>query len=692
MSSRALRKAQRQREELAQAQQAQDEEEVGSSEEESQSQPQSKASLFAMLNEDNEDEQDGKTSGSSEHEPESDVHQEQQSLKQPSQRKRKKKKKVKASPRDATKSASPQVGGQKASSGESEKLDEIDVALRSLASTNISSEDKTGDAPLRADPAVQALCSLLSIDSQHLNASNEMRRLFGRAALERDPEEAGAGGGRRRGGQGPQQAGIAGVLSANNAPGGKGLTGLSLRRNIFIQGKEEWPRGLSGGLGMEIVEKRDDGIVEYRMVHTFAYQDVQRQFESCRESMDPERMVQLLYFNPYHISTLLQVSEICKHEHDHSTAGDLLERCLFSFGRAVHSSFAGSVAKGKARFSFRRPENREFFLAGWRYLQNLGMRGTWRTAFEWAKLLLSLDPVSDPYSILSIIDQLALRARQPSFVTSLATTSLLPTSSLPNIQISLALAKFQLKEPDASRRALFNALNTYPYVFTKLFQALGIERLPPSIWGLSAPSTHLQILSELYSTSAKDLWATPEATSLLVEIAGIPTSPLSVPAISDASDQDVPLSLARHIILTESQPLIALLPHSLTTRSPSSTDPLPPDDDLPSYTATDSSSSRGGASRATAELSGAEWQELQGLQEFFRGLAGNARPNADGPLMLELPPGMPATELDARMRRMQQLMVRMGVPEDQLLHRHEDDIDQDEENDEQHIRASDEDA
>jgi len=56
-------------------------------------------------------------------------------------------------------------------------------------------------------------------------------------------------------------------------------------------------------------------------------------------------------------------------------------------------------------------ENREFWLVGWRYISNLGMKGTWRTSYEWAKLLLGLD-ISDPYSIKLLIDHLALRARE----------------------------------------------------------------------------------------------------------------------------------------------------------------------------------------------------------------------------------------------------------------------------------------
>ena len=130
---------------------------------------------------------------------------------------------------------------------------------------------------------------------------------------------------------------------------------------------------------MEVVEKKANGTVEYRYVHNRAYQDVQSQFESCVASMDPNRLVVLLQHNPYHISTLLQVSEIAKQESDHATSGDLLERALFSLGRAVHSTFAKNLSEGKARLDFNRPENREFWLASWKYMQNLSMRATSRS-------------------------------------------------------------------------------------------------------------------------------------------------------------------------------------------------------------------------------------------------------------------------------------------------------------------------
>ena len=177
-------------------------------------------------------------------------------------------------------------------------LDEIDRALQDLSFKAGKAQNGTLEQkPLDAD--TKRLYELLAVDTKNLNAINEMKKLFGSAVLNAENEDApGVVPGRRRG-RGPQQVDLGGALAGRNSPAsrGQGLAGLALRKNIFIVGKEEWPKATSGGLGMEVVEKAWDGTIEYRFVHHQVYQDVQRQFESCVESMDPQRMISLLQFN-----------------------------------------------------------------------------------------------------------------------------------------------------------------------------------------------------------------------------------------------------------------------------------------------------------------------------------------------------------------------------------------------------------
>ncbi|KAF2085912.1 DUF654-domain-containing protein, partial [Saccharata proteae CBS 121410] len=574
MSTRALRKAQRELEEKRQQELLAAENEDEESEDDAA--PQATTSLFAMLGADDENNDDEEEE---QEEPEEDTKpSESEQASAPkvksSNAKRKKKKKAKGGAKSST--GTPPTG-QPAKSD----MDEIDLALQSLKVANAKGSQAEATTST-IDPAVQEVQKLLSIDTASLHAANEMRRLFGRVALEGDNDDAQPAprGGRRAR---AVQQGLAGAVAGRNMPGGQGLASLALRRNIFIQGKDEWPRATGGGLGMEIEEKRSDGTVLYKFVHNRSYQDVQSQFDSCVASMDPNRMVQLLQYNPYHISTLLQVSEIAKQERDHATSGDLLERALFSFGRAVHSSFSNNLSQGKARLDFRRPENREFWLAAWRYISNLGMRATWRTVYEWAKLLLSLDPENDPYCVRLVIDQFAVRGRRLQDFVDLATSKFFQGrwKQLPNIQMTLGLA--YVKEGDAGKgqQQLFSSIIPYPWVAARLFQELEIDDVPPGVWGKQPPTPFAQLLTESYVLRAKDIWNTPEAKKLLIEVASaVSTGPADHGALEKHIDRDV----ARHILLTDNTALINLIPRSLTAQMESSSDPLPPEDNMPSYT------------------------------------------------------------------------------------------------------------
>ncbi|KAF1358821.1 Nulp1-pending protein-like protein [Lizonia empirigonia] len=577
MSSRALRRAQKELEErelqakLAQSQQDEDE-----SEDDIAPKPQAKPSLFAMLGDagDDEDEDD---EDEDEDEPDEPIP----------------KPTIDTTPKDATDAG----------------LDDIDQALLALKVTSSGKKGSHESLTPAISAEAQQLFSALTIDTTHLHAANEMKKLFGRTALQHvDDDEP-----RQR-----QQQGIAARVNGRHQPGSR-LTGLSLRRNMFVQGKEEWPRATSGGLGMDVVEKRADGSVEYRFVHNTSYQETQRQFGVCVASMDPERMVQLLHTNPYHISTLLQVSEIAKQQRDNASASDLLERALFTFGRSVHSTFSQNLAAGKARLSFARPENREFFLAVWRYIATLGVRATWRTALEWARLLLSLSPEDDPYCIRLLIDQLALRGRDPQALVALVESDLLERSWKipPNLAFSVALAHVRLQDPVKSRSTLKNAVREYPWLAARLCKELDISPIPQPVWGKEPTSDFQELLCQLYTPRAKDLWNTTEATSLLVEICYTLDTPLSA-GESPYWLQPIPdLDLARHVILTDDQSLIALVDTQLKEKYTSVSDPLPPADNAPSYDASSPSGPRGPRPHQDGA---ALLADLEALRRYFQSI------------------------------------------------------------------------
>ncbi|RMD44843.1 hypothetical protein DV735_g406, partial [Chaetothyriales sp. CBS 134920] len=429
--------------------------------------------------------------------------------------------------------------------------DEIDRALREINANSKSTGAPLSPGVVDDDSAFSPTTNtadLLGINQKNLNPTAEMRGLFGSVALE--------------------------------ASRGRELGAMAQRANPLVQGKAEWPLATSGGLSMEyLADVGSEREKRYKIMHSAAYQETQAQFHSVVETMDPQRLIGLLSLAPYHVATLLQVSEICKHQGDHALSGDLLERALFSFGRSLHSSFPLAMRNGLARLSFSEPANREFYLAVWRYIRNLEMRGTWKTAFEWAKLLLQLDPRSDPYGVTLMIDQLALSGRSHRQLLELASDHAYGRAwrHLPNIQISLVLAHLREKQPRQAREQLAVAIHQYPYIISALASALDISPVPKSLWG-QLPTTDAQKLyTELYIHRAKGLWNTPEASALLVEVADSLSYYSSVTSVLEPAPRlEISLEEARHVLMLEVPILIALLPRKFTTLPTSSSDPLPP--------------------------------------------------------------------------------------------------------------------
>lgn len=299
MSSRQLRKLQQQRE-LEQAKlqaQAEDEEE---SEEEPVAPVKAKPSLFANLaglEDPRENEED------SEEDIEPPELNDQPAPPSASKKSKKKKKKAKKAKERA-------VDLPDAKKDD----DEIEKALRELA---LEKPKDTSAAQTKVifDPEYERVCSLLGAHTQHLKVANEMRNLFGKAAVEirEDPGGAAGRGGRRRQRAQPQQVDLETALKRH--PQQKGIPQITLRRNALIEGKEDWPGGTAGGLTMEVVDdKTEDGTVEFRFVHNREYQDVQRTFQGLVEMGDPQNLIGLLTrYRKYCPISKFEITNIFQH-------------------------------------------------------------------------------------------------------------------------------------------------------------------------------------------------------------------------------------------------------------------------------------------------------------------------------------------------------------------------------------------
>lgn len=477
-----------------------------------------------------------------------------------------------------------------------EAVDEIDLALQQLAvgggckagaGSNATGAGEPSDSGRSSAPD-KRICALLRISTHHLRVLNEMRGAFGRdimaSVAEAEDEAAagaaGGGGGRHR--RMPRELDLEGYINAYWAVRGSRLPERILRRNCFIQGKETWPGTSAAGLTMKVETESGKvlppGVVEFSFAHDKTYDEQEATFFRLVESYNPMNLVHYLVRNPYHISTLIQCSKIAHHDQNPVLAADLVERALFTFGRVTLSAFRKNLEEGKARLNFRRPENRQFWLAGYYYLLALMPKGTYRTALEWAKLLFSLD-LEDPYAVMHWIHVLAIKAFEGQWFIDLCESGVLSQCKTPELYIrqTLVLAKLQVKDVAGAKESLIQGMESLPWLYGALFKALNLD-VPKSIWGKVPRDADEEFYTALYVKLAKDIWNYPQATTLLKDAAAVANVRKNVDDLPRAPP--VTLNVARLVYLEGAgtmRELLSLVPPALLQARPNfDFDPLPP--------------------------------------------------------------------------------------------------------------------
>nr|XP_020740898.1 transcription factor 25 [Odocoileus virginianus texanus] len=449
-------------------------------------------------------------------------------------------------------------------------LEDIDRILERI-------EDASG-ASRPGPPPLSTKKHVLYVEHRHLNPDTELKRYFGARAV--------------LGEQRPRQ-----------------------RQRVYPKctwlttPKSTWPRYTKPGLSMRLLESRK-GRSAFTFEHSEEYQQTQHKFLAAVESMEPNNIVVLLQSSPYHVDSLLQLSDACRFQEDQETARDLVERALYSMECAFHPLF--SLTSGTCRLDYRRPENRSFYLALYKQMSFLEKRGCPRTALEYCKLILSLEPDEDPLCMLLLIDHLALRARSYEYLIRLfeeweAHRNL---SQLPNFAFSVPLAYFLLsQQADLSEQEVSSAreeacvriqqaLTMFPGVLMPLLEYCSVRPdatvATHHFFGpdaeISQPPALSQLVS-LYLGRSHFLWKEPATISWLEE------NVHKVLQVVDAGDpaveacesrrkvlyQRAPRNIHRHVVLSEIKEAVAALPPDVTTQSVLGFDPLPPLDTIYSY-------------------------------------------------------------------------------------------------------------
>ncbi|XP_006860317.1 PREDICTED: transcription factor 25 [Chrysochloris asiatica] len=419
---------------------------------------------------------------------------------------------------------------------------------------------------------------VLHVEHRHLNPDTELKRYFGARAI--------------LGEQRPRQR-------QRMYPKSMWLTNP----------KSTWPRYSKPGLSMRLLETKKGGST-FAFEHSEEYQQVQHRFLMAVESMEPNNIVVLLQTTPYHVDSLLQLSDACRLQEDQEMARDLIERALYSMEYAFHPLF--SLTSGTCRLDYRRPENRSFYLALYKQMTFLEKRGCPRTALEYCKLILSLEPDEDPLCMLLMVDHLALRARNYEYLICLfqeweAHRNL---SQLPNFAFSVPLAYFllsqQINRPQhelssAREKASFlirQALTMFPGVLMPLLEYCSVR--PDStiashhFFGPNAQISQSPALSQLvslYLGRSHFLWKEAAIMGWLEEnvrevVRAVDSGDPAVGACESRRRvlyQRAPRNIHRHVVLSEVKEAIATLPPDVTTQSVMGFDPLPPADTIYSY-------------------------------------------------------------------------------------------------------------
>ncbi|OXU28086.1 hypothetical protein TSAR_013885 [Trichomalopsis sarcophagae] len=331
-----------------------------------------------------------------------------------------------------------------------DNLDEIDRSVRQInkllgepgPSTSLGSADNP-QLSLIAKSKEQTLI----VQHKHLNAYNELKRIFGSRTIQAEQTK----------------------------PRNRGRTG-HLKKTWLVSVRENMLPISKSGISMTIDRTMNEKGVQYFVYeHSTSYRQVQQKFINAVESLNPENIISIVNEHPYNVDTLLQSAELCKLSEDLAMAARLIERAIFYLEYAFHPMF--NMTTANCRLDYRKQQNRAFFIALFKHLVLVGGRACYRTSLELCKLLLSLDPEGDPLAVVLMIDFYAIRSKEYEWFCEFCNLweNSRNLQQLPNIAYSLALAYFHLGKQETADELLQNALIMFPGVLNPLLDKCSIN-------------------------------------------------------------------------------------------------------------------------------------------------------------------------------------------------------------------------
>lgn len=364
-----------------------------------------------------------------------------------------------------------------------------------------------------------------------------------------------------------------------------------------------------------------------------AYRKAQLQFLQAVQSYEPNHLISLLRLYPWHIDTLLQLSDVSRHQGDLGAASDWNARALFAFERTSTTVFFSSLTSqlGPPLLNFNRIEDRGFWIACHRHINFMGKRGTWRTALEWVKLMMGLDPTNDHHGMILWLDFLSIKSRQHAWFLEVLQKMEAAYSKEMEIHgdyivdaktpfdedkeligqvkgsrgaldwclgcayaAALAWRAMEKEQGDKtgqkSTAALRLAIARHPQLLPLLFDKIGLafptKIKTSSLFNFEEGQNIPKLLAHIYVSRSESLWRDSDTSSWLLSTLeqAWPILERHQEEICQASiDEKSKMGIYRHVLVSDlpdtlRQTLIGLIPREITSNSAllNAYDPLPP--------------------------------------------------------------------------------------------------------------------
>eukprot|EP00298_Acanthocystis_sp_HF-20_P002808 c13198_g1_i1.p1 GENE.c13198_g1_i1~~c13198_g1_i1.p1 ORF type:complete len:487 (-),score=182.90 c13198_g1_i1:22-1302(-) len=307
------------------------------------------------------------------------------------------------------------------------------------------------------------------------------------------------------------------------------------KKQLLIKNTNKWPSVNNIGLGITMKKVLSPEGNYFCLEYSKRYRHFQQEYHHGVASHEPQLLVNLLSSCPYHVDTLLQLSEVARHSGDAEAAFDFIQMAIHGLENSFHPEF--DLGSGTCRVPFAIEENRSLFRALFIYMQILGRTGAHKSAFECSKIILMLDPANDTLNSLLLYDYYALRSREYTILVN--TVKYFPwkdLSIMPNFAFSRAIAQHLLEQSNeysneinntiSGDELLLQALAMFPsflsLVLNKIHQSREWRWIPilTSNPFTSTESHHhdLSHLISVYAERTKSIWKEADINKWLQKI------------------------------------------------------------------------------------------------------------------------------------------------------------------------------